>query len=150
MAINSATAYLDNAATTAMVPEAVLAMSQQLGIVGNASSLHAAGRSARKVVEESREAIADAVGASPSEVIFTASGTEANNLALKGFYWHRFTEGRNSIVTSPIEHHAILDPLEWLVEHENAKWLELDVDQEGQVKVQDAKKRLQQKPIQFL
>lgn len=143
MTINSATAYLDNAATTAMVPEAVLAMSQQLGIVGNASSLHAAGRSARKVVEESREAIADAVGASPSEVIFTASGTEANNLALKGFYWHRFAEGRNSIATSPIEHHAILDPLEWLVEHENAKWLELDVDQEGQVKVQDAKEKIE-------
>ena len=142
MAINSATAYLDNAATTAMVPEAVLAMSQQLGIVGNASSLHAAGRSARKVVEESREAIADAVGASPSEVIFTASGTEANNLALKGFYWHRFAEGRNSIVTSPIEHHAILDPLEWLVKHENAKWLELDVDQDGQVKVEDAIKKI--------
>ena len=102
MAINSATAYLDNAATTAMIPEAVLAMSQQLSKVGNASSLHAAGRSARKVVEESREAIADAVGASPSEVIFTASGTEANNLALKGFYWHRLAEGRNVIATSPI------------------------------------------------
>ena len=143
MATNSATAYLDNAATTAMVPEAVLAMSQQLGIVGNASSLHAAGRSARKVVEESREAIADAVGASPSEVIFTASGTEANNLALKGFYWHRLAEGRNVIASSPIEHHAILDPLEWLVEHENAKWLELDVNQDGQVKLLEAKNKIE-------
>jgi len=142
MATNSSTAYLDNAATTAMVPEAVLAMSEQLGIVGNASSLHAAGRSARKVVEESREAIADAVGASPSEVIFTASGTEANNLALKGFYWHRLVEGRNVIASSPIEHHAILDPLEWLVEHENAKWLELDVNQDGQAKVEDAKEKI--------
>ena len=142
MAINSATAYLDNAATTAMIPEAVLVMSQQLSKVGNASSLHAAGRSARKVVEESREAIADAVGASPSEVIFTASGTEANNLALKGFYWHRLAEGRNVIATSPIEHHAILDPLEWLVEHENAKWLELDVDQNGQLLIGDAEKKI--------
>ena len=144
MAINSATAYLDNAATTAMIPEAVLAMSQQLSKVGNASSLHAAGRSARKVVEESREAIADAVGASPSEVIFTASGTEANNLALKGFYWHRLAEGRNVIATSPIEHHAILDPLEWLVDHENAKWLELDVDQNGQVLIEDAEKKIKE------
>jgi cysteine desulfurase len=143
MATISATAYLDNAATTAMVPEAVLAMSQQLGKVGNASSLHAAGRSARKVVEESREAIADAVGASPSEVIFTASGTEANNLALKGFYWHRLAEGRNVIASSPIEHHAILDPLEWLVEHENAKWLELDVNQDGQVKLLEAKNKIE-------
>jgi cysteine desulfurase len=143
MATNGATAYLDNAATTAMVPEAVLAMSQQLGKVGNASSLHAAGRSARKVVEESREAIADAVGASPSEVIFTASGTEANNLALKGFYWHRLAEGRNVIASSPIEHHAILDPLEWLVEHENAKWLELDVNQDGQVKLLEAKSKIE-------
>ena len=144
MAINSATAYLDNAATTAMVPEAVLAMSQQLSKVGNASSLHAAGRSARKVVEESREAIAAAVGASPSEVIFTASGTEANNLALKGFYWDRISQGRNVIVTSPIEHHAVLDPLEWLVEHENAKWLELDVDQQGQVKLLEAKNKIEE------
>ena len=144
MAINSATAYLDNAATTAMVPEAVLAMSQQLSKVGNASSLHAAGRSARKVVEESREAIAAAVGAAPSEVIFTASGTEANNLALKGFYWDRISQGRNVIVTSPIEHHAVLDPLEWLVEHENAKWLELDVDQQGQVKLLEAKNKIEE------
>ena len=143
MATNSATAYLYNAATTAMIPEAVLAMSEQLGIVGNASSLHAAGRSARKVVEESREAIAEAVGASPSEVIFTASGTEANNLALKGFYWHRLEEGRNVIASSPIEHHAILDPLEWLVEHENAKWLELDVNQDGQVKLLEAKNKIE-------
>ncbi|MSY05052.1 MAG: aminotransferase class V-fold PLP-dependent enzyme, partial [Actinobacteria bacterium] len=90
----------------------------------------------------SREAIADAVGASPSEVIFTASGTEANNLALKGFYWHRLAEGRNVIATSPIEHHAILDPLEWLVEHENAKWLELDVDQNGQLLIGDAEKKI--------
>ena len=131
MAINSATAYLDNAATTAMVPEAVLAMSQQLSKVGNASSLHAAGRSARKVVEESREAIAAAVGAAPSEVIFTASGTEANNLALKGFYWDRISQGRNVIVTSPIEHHAVLAPAHWLVEHEGAELIELPVSSAG-------------------
>ena len=129
MAINSATAYLDNAATTAMVPEAVLAMSQQLGIVGNASSLHAAGRSARKVVEESREAIADAVGASPSEVIFTGSGTEANNAAIKGLFWA--APDKNLIVVSAIEHHAVLDPAHWLVEHEGAELIEVPVTSDG-------------------
>lgn len=135
-------AYLDNAATTAMLPEAISAMSEQLSKVGNASSLHAGGRSARKVVEESREAIAAAVGAFPSEVIFTASGTEANNLALKGFYWHRLAQSRNLIATSPIEHHAILDPLEWLVDHENAKWLELNVDENGQILLREAQEKI--------
>ena len=82
-------AYLDHAATTPMLPEALAAMTDELGRVGNASSLHAAGRRARRVVEESREAIAAALGARPGEVVFTAGGTEADNLAVKGLYWAR-------------------------------------------------------------
>jgi len=69
--------YLDHAATTPMVPEAVEAMTRELTRVGNASSLHGSGRTARRVVEESREAIAARVGAHPTELIFTSGGTES-------------------------------------------------------------------------
>src|SRR4029434_6239097 len=79
--------YLDHAATTPMVPEAVEAMTRELTRVGNASSLHTSGRRARRVVEESREAIAAHVGASPTELIFTSGGTESDNLAIKGAFW---------------------------------------------------------------
>lgn len=82
-------AYLDHAATTPMLPEAIAAMTAQLAVTGNASSLHAAGRRARRTVEESRETLADALGARPSEVVFTSGGTEADNLAVKGLYWAR-------------------------------------------------------------
>ena len=76
--------YLDHAATTPMVPEAVEAMSRELTRVGNASSLHGSGRAARRVVEDGREAIAAWVGAKPAELIFTSGGTESDNLAVKG------------------------------------------------------------------
>lgn len=82
-------AYLDHAATTPMLPEAIEAMTAQLSVTGNASSLHAAGRRARRTVEESRETLADALGARPSEVVLTSGGTEADNLAVKGLYWSR-------------------------------------------------------------
>lgn len=110
------TAYLDHAATTPMLPAAIEAMTRQLAITGNASSQHTAGRDARRVVEESRERIADALGAAPSEVIFTSGGTEADNLALKGTYAARLAAdpARRRIVVSGIEHHAVLDPVEFL------------------------------------
>src|SRR5260370_16191077 len=81
--------YLDHAATAPMLPEAVAAMTEELAHLGNPSSLHNAGRRARRVVEESREQIAEAFSARPSEVIFTSGGTEAGNLALKGLFWAR-------------------------------------------------------------
>src|SRR4051794_38750617 len=81
--------YLDHAATTPMVPAAVEAMARHLGDVGNPSSLHASGRRARRVVEESRETIAQALNCRPGEVVFTSGGTEADNLALKGMHWSR-------------------------------------------------------------
>src|SRR6516225_9540714 len=83
--------YLDHAATAPMLPEAVAAMTEELARLGNPSSLHNAGRRARRVVEESREQIAEAFSARPSEVIFTSGGTEADNLALKGLFWARRT-----------------------------------------------------------
>ena len=79
-----AAVYLDHAATTPMRPEAIAAMTEELGQSGNPSSLHHLGRRARRVVEESREQIAEAYGARPSEVVFTSGGTEADNLAIKG------------------------------------------------------------------
>ncbi|MER7504154.1 cysteine desulfurase family protein [Nonomuraea pusilla] len=124
-------AYLDHAATTPMLPEAIEAMTEQLARVGNPSSLHTAGRRMRRVVEESRETIADALGARPSEVVFTSGGTEADNLAIKGLYWARAPKRR--ILMSSVEHHAGLDPAHWLAESQGARVELLEVDEHGRV-----------------
>ncbi|WP_155349701.1 cysteine desulfurase family protein [Acrocarpospora pleiomorpha] len=124
------TAYLDHAATTPMLPEAVGAMVAELNQVGNASSLHAAGRRTRRVVEESRETIACALGARPSEVVFTSGGTEADNLAIKGLFWAR---KRPRILISAVEHHAALDPAHWLADNQGAVVELLPVDAQGRV-----------------
>ncbi|MFG2625392.1 cysteine desulfurase family protein [Streptomyces sp. NPDC048473] len=128
-------AYLDHAATTPMLPEAIAAMTAQLAVTGNASSLHAAGRRARRTVEESRETLADALGARPSEVVFTSGGTEADNLAVKGLYWARRAADphRTRVLASPVEHHAVLDAVDWLAEHEGANVEYLPVDAHGRV-----------------
>ena len=127
--------YLDHAATTPMLPEAVDAVSAALRRVGNPSSLHAAGRAARRTVEEAREALAASVGARPSEVIFTGGGTESDNLAVKGIYWARRDADprRRRVVVNPLEHHAVLDAVEWLVAHEGAEASWLDVDSQGRL-----------------
>ncbi|MFD6416369.1 cysteine desulfurase family protein [Streptomyces sp. NPDC060194] len=128
-------AYLDHAATTPMLPEAVEAMAAHLSVTGNASSLHAAGRRARRTVEEGREALAEALGARPSEVVFTSGGTEADNLAVKGLYWSRLAEDprRTRVLASPVEHHAVLDAVDWLGTHEGARIEYLPVDGYGRV-----------------
>jgi cysteine desulfurase len=122
--------YLDHAATTPMLPEAIAAMTEELAHLGNPSSLHNAGRRARRVVEESRELIAEAFGARPSEVVFTSGGTEADNLALKGLYWARRAEDvrRTGVLVTAVEHHAVLDSAQWLASHEGAQvgWLPVD------------------------
>jgi cysteine desulfurase len=127
--------YLDHAATTPMHPAAIEAMTAALATVGNASSLHGTGRVARRRMEESREKLAQLLGARPSEVIFTAGGTESDNLAVKGIYWARRDADarRVRIVTTPVEHHAVLDAVEWLVEHEGAEVTWLPVDKDGAV-----------------
>ena len=127
--------YLDHAATTPMVPEALEAMTSCLGIVGNPSSLHASGRAARRLVEEARETLASALGARPSEVLFTGGGTEADNLAVKGLYWQRRAEdpARRRILASAVEHHAVMDPALWLAAHEAAEVEWLPVDAAGRV-----------------
>jgi cysteine desulfurase len=136
--------YLDHAATTPMLPEALDAMAEELAQTGNPSSLHNAGRRARRVVEESREQIAQAFGARPSEVVFTSGGTEADNLAVKGLYWARQggrgtgplagregrdgPAGRPRVLITATEHHAVLDSVRWLGEHQGAsvEWLGVD------------------------
>jgi cysteine desulfurase len=124
------TVYLDHAATTPMVPEAIEAMASCLGRTGNPSSLHASGRAARRLVEEARETLAAALGARPSEVLFTGGGTESDNLAVKGLYWQRRSEDpqRRRILASAVEHHAVMDAVLWLAEHEGAvvEWLPVD------------------------
>lgn len=127
--------YLDHAASTPMHPAAIEAMTAALATAGNASSLHTAGRAARRQVEESREAIAAGLGARPSEVIFTAGGTDSDNLAVKGIYWARrdADPSRRRIITSAVEHHAVLDAVEWLAEHEGAEVTFLPTEADGSV-----------------
>jgi cysteine desulfurase len=125
--------YLDHAATTPMLPEALAAMTDELAQVGNPSSLHNAGRRARRIVEESREQIAEAYGARPSEVVFTSGGTEADNLAIKGLFWARRAadDRRGRVLATAIEHHAVLDCVHWLADHEGATAQWLPVDETG-------------------
>ncbi|WP_433216060.1 cysteine desulfurase family protein [Dactylosporangium sp. CS-047395] len=127
--------YLDHAATTPMLPEALDAYVATAREVGNASSLHAPGRHARRRVEESRERIAAALVARPSEVIFTGGGTESDNLAVKGVFWARRAADprRNRVVASSVEHHAVLDSVAWLEAHEGAAVTWLPVDASGRV-----------------
>ncbi|MER5322058.1 cysteine desulfurase family protein [Streptosporangium roseum] len=139
-------AYLDHAATTPMLPEAIEAMTAQLGRVGNASSLHAAGRRTRRVVEESRETIAYALGARPSEVVFTSGGTEADNLAIKGLYWARRAGGASRILLSAVEHHGALDPARWLGDRQGATVELLDVDEYGRVHPQTLRAAIERDP----
>jgi cysteine desulfurase len=120
--------YLDHAATTPMADAAIAAMTSSLSKIGNPSSLHTQGRATRKDVEDAREVIAQAVGAMPSEIIFTGSGTEADNAAIKGLFWK---SGKKVIVISAVEHHAVLDPARWLVEHEGAELIEIPVTKTG-------------------
>lgn len=131
----SRTVYLDHAATTPMHPEAIEAMAAAMAAVGNASSLHTAGRAARRRLEESRESLAALLGARPSEVIFTAGGTESDNLALKGIFWARrdADPARRRIVTTAVEHHAVLDAVGWLAEHEGAQVSLLPTGADGSV-----------------
>src|SRR3954470_8835475 len=140
--------YLDHAASTPMLPEAVEAVPAHLGPVGNASSLHAAGRRARRVVEESRERLAQALGARPSEVVFTSGGTEADNLAVKGLYWSRRAADprRRRILASAVEHHAVLDTALWLAEHEAAVVQWLPVDATGRVRPETLSAALSEDP----
>ncbi|WP_456844368.1 cysteine desulfurase family protein [Cellulomonas sp. P5_C6] len=137
--------YLDHAATTPMIPEAARVLAEQLAHPGNPSSLHASGRAARRVVEESRERLAAALGARPSEVVWTSGGTEADNLAVKGLFWARRTQdpGRRRLLVSAVEHHAVLDPAFWMAEHAGAELVLLPVDADGVLEVDALREELE-------
>lgn len=137
-------AYLDHAATTPMLEAALEAYVATAREVGNASSLHAAGRSARRRVEESRERVAAALGARPSEVVFTGGGTESDNLAVKGIFWARRAAdpARRRVVVSSIDHHAVLDAVQWLARHEGAQVHELAADPLGRVRADELRASL--------
>jgi cysteine desulfurase len=146
-------AYLDHGATTPMRPEAIAAMTEELARFGNPSSLHAAGRRARRVVEESREQLAEVFGARPSEVVFTSGGTEADNLAVKGLYWaRRDGSGRDGsrrrVVTTSVEHHAVLDSVRWLEEAQGAEAVWLGVDADGTVRPEALRAAISRAPGQ--
>ncbi len=140
--------YLDHAATTPMLPVAIEAMTRHLGETGNPSSLHASGRRARRVVEEARETIALALDCRPGDVVFTSGGTEADNLALKGTYWARRDADprRVRILSTAVEHHAVLDPLMWLAEEEGAEVELLPVDAQGRLVVEALRESIERDP----
>ncbi|UTM46825.1 cysteine desulfurase family protein [Glutamicibacter mysorens] len=142
--MNTSAVYLDHAATTDLNPAALAAITEQYSRTGNPSSLHTAGRRANRTVDDARQAIANAAGAHPSELIFTSGGTESDNLALKGLFWNRVAanEQARAIVLTGIEHHAILDTATWLQDHENATLLWLAVDGDGVVDLDAAEKLL--------
>ncbi|WP_085873758.1 MULTISPECIES: cysteine desulfurase family protein [unclassified Nocardioides] len=146
--MTSPTVYLDHAATTPMVPAAVESMTAHLLDVGNPSSLHASGRHARRIVEESRETIAQALNCRPGEVVFTSGGTEADNLALKGIYWSRRSGDprRTRILSTSIEHHAVLDPLHWLADEEGAEVELLPVDARARLDVDALRAAVERDP----
>lgn len=131
-----------------MSAEALAVMTRELARTGNPSSLHSAGRRARRTVEEARETLAAAAGAHPSEVIFTSGGTEADNLAVKGLYWSRRDADpkRTRILCSAIEHHAVMDAVEWLERHEGAEVAWLPVDAQGVVRLDAVESEIERDP----
>ncbi len=137
--------FLDHAATTPVRPLALEAYLEALAHLGNPSSVHAHGRETRELLEQARELFAKAADCNPAEVIFTSGGTEANNQAIKGFFWQRQEDRlRKYIISALTEHHAVIDPIEWLEEHDEAKVLWLPVDQSGQPDLETYKAWLSQ------
>jgi cysteine desulfurase len=129
------TVYLDYAATTPLREEVLAAYVEELQTLGNPSSVHSSGQAVRRILEEARESIARSLDCNRSEVIFTAGGTESNNLAIKGLYWQRKAEdnNRNIIISAATEHHAVIDPIEWLEKHDGAEIIWLPVDYQGRI-----------------
>lgn len=119
--------FLDHAATSPLRAEALAALTLALAQLGNPSSTHSHGQATREILEQARDQIAIAVGCNRSEVVFCSGGTEANNLAIKGLWWSRKTVTRKLIISSSLEHKALLDPIEWLALNEGAELLEVPI-----------------------
>ncbi len=138
--------YLDNAATTAVLPEVLEKMLPYFSdLYGNAGSSHSSGRSARHALEESRQTVAECLGCNPDEVYFTSGGTESNNWAIKGTAFASREKG-NHIITCATEHHAVLDTCQWL--ETQGFWVTyLPVDHYGQISLRDAEAAINDQTI---
>lgn len=137
------TVYLDHAATTPILPEALAAFTAALGTVGNPSSIHSAGQQAKMLLEDGRAAVARSLDADPVEVVFTSGGTESINLAVKGLFWARQQDrARPRIVVPGGEHHATVDTVEWLERHEGAVVDVVPLDAQGRVDLAGLEARL--------
>jgi len=137
---------MDHAATTSTDVEVVKAMEPYFSLkYGNPNSIHSFGQEAREAVEEAREKIAHLIGANPSEIVFTAGGTEADNYAIKGIAWANQKKG-NHIITSKIEHHAVLHSCQFL-EKQGFRVTYLPVDKYGLIDPEDVKKAITDKTI---
>ena len=134
--------YLDNAATTPLDPDVVDAMVAIMkNTYGNPSAVHAMGRQARVVVEEVRKKVSSFINAAPAEIIFTAGGTEADNMVIRSAV---IDLGVNHIITSPIEHHAVLDTAEKIKEQNNVKLSIVKLDESGSVDLNNLEELLEQ------
>lgn len=133
------TIYLDYAATTPIRPEVLDCYVENLKTLGNPSSVHSAGQKVRRALEEAREELASSVNCDRNEVIFTAGGTESNNLAIKGLFWKQRDSDskKNLIISAGTEHHAVIDPIEWLEQHEGAEVIWLKVNSDGAIDFQE-------------
>ena len=136
--------FLDHAATSPLRPEALSALNAALMQLGNPSSIHSHGQTTREILEQARDQISNSVGCNRAEVVFCSGGTEANNQAIKGIWWSRKTDHRKVIISSGIEHKALLDPIEWLVQHEGAEVVNLPIIN-GHVSMPDLQSILQQR-----
>jgi len=125
-----------------MLPQAQERWLEVSSLVGNPSSLHDSGRRTRRIVEEARESIAEDLVTRPSAVIFTGGGTESDNLAVKGLFWRGQEIGKVGVVASSIEHHAVLDPVKWIGEHQGAKVLWVGVDAVGRINLAEVEAAL--------
>lgn len=138
--------YLDHAATSPMNGQVIEAMTTAMQeVFGNASSIHKAGREARKYLDDARELLAKSIGAQAGEIIFTSGGTEADNMAILGTVYARAKEGKH-IITTQVEHHAVLHTCEKL-ERDGFEVTYLPVDQRGRVAVEDVQKALREDTI---
>ena len=138
--------YLDNAATTPMHPEVITAMTEVMThIYGNASSVYSVGREAKTQLERARESVANCLNCLPGEVYFTGCGSEADNWAVKGYAMANKAKG-NHIITTKIEHHAVLHPCEYL-EKNGFEVTYLPVDETGLVSLEDVKNAIRETTI---
>ena len=139
--------YLDHAATSPIRPEVLEGYYEELKTLGNPASVHSFGQQARKTLEESREQLAKLVNCDRNEIIFTSGGTESDNLAIKGLYWQRHGEDpkRTLIITSAAEHHAVIDPVDWLIKEQGAEAAYVPLSSEGALDLQYLEDLLQQR-----